>query len=122
MRRVQNEKSQTIIKIRSDRGTEFVNGIITQYCVENGIAHELSAARTPQQNGVAERRNRTLKEAARTMLAEARLPKRFWSEAINTTCYTQNRCMINRQLTKTPYEIWTGKKPNVGYFKIFGCK
>ncbi|XP_031121052.1 uncharacterized protein LOC116024300 [Ipomoea triloba] len=88
----------------------------------SGISHQLSAARTPQQNGVAERRNRTLKEAARVMISAARLPKRYWAEAINTACYTQNRSMIHKQYSKTPYELCKGRKPDISYFHSFGCK
>ncbi|CAH9140084.1 unnamed protein product [Cuscuta epithymum] len=94
--------------IRSDRGTEFVNKVIKDFCDQNGTFHQLSAARTPQRNGVAKRRNRTLKEAARTMIAESGLPMRYWAEAINTACYTQNRSMIHKNHQKTPYELWKG--------------
>lgn len=73
MKRLCNEKSLNIIKIRSDKGTEFINTIISDYCKKDGIIHKTSAARTPQQNGVAERRSRTLKKAARTMIVEANL-------------------------------------------------
>ncbi len=86
LKQLQNEKELQISKIRTDRGTEFVNGVIQAFCNSHGISHQLSAARTPQQNGVAERRNRTLKEAARVMISAAGLPKRYWAEAINTAC------------------------------------
>ena len=90
MDRIANQQEKRIVTIRSDRGTEFLNETIIQYCEKNGIEHQTSAARTPQQNGVAERRNRTLKDAATSMLVSSALPKRFWAEAINTACYTQN--------------------------------
>ena len=122
IRQLQTSKDVKVTRIRSDRGTEFTNQFVEKFCTEFGILHEYSAPRTPQQNGVAERRNRTLKEAARTMLAESKLPQRFWAEAINTACYTQNRCMINKQHEKTPYELWKGRKPNVSYFHVFGSK
>ncbi|XP_075489488.1 uncharacterized protein LOC142528329 [Primulina tabacum] len=122
LKRLQNEKSKAIDRIRSDRGTEFLNQFLSSYLEDHGIKHELSAARSPQQNGVAERRNRTLKEAARTMLAESGISQRFWAEAFNPACYTQNRSVINKNHEKTPYEIWTGKQPDVRYFRIFGCK
>ena len=96
--------------------------MIADYCSSKGILHQLSAARTPQQNGIAERRNRTLKEAAKTMLADTGMNERYWAEAINTACYTQNRCMINKHLNKTSYEIWEERKPNISYLHIFGCK
>ncbi|GAB2292076.1 hypothetical protein Dimus_038187 [Dionaea muscipula] len=120
MRRTQNEKNLSIVKIRSDRGTEFLNEVIANFCKDGGILHQVSAARTPQQNGVVERRNRTLKEAARTMIAKAGLPKRFWEEAINTTCYTQNRCIIKKEHGVTPYELWNGRKPSISHLHIFG--
>ncbi|CAH9088992.1 unnamed protein product [Cuscuta europaea] len=122
MKLIQNEKSLSIQKIRSDRGTEFLNSIIIQYCEENGIHHQTSAARTPQQNGVAERRNRTLKEDGRTILESVGLPKRFWAEAINTVCYTQNRSLIHKTHKKTSYELWKERKPNVSHFHVFGSK
>ncbi|CAH9114878.1 unnamed protein product [Cuscuta europaea] len=122
LKQLQTEKNLKVKTIRSDRGTEFVNQVIKDFCDQNGTFHQLSAARTPQQNGVAERRNRTLKEAARTMIAESGLPMRYWAEAINTACYTQNRSMINKNHQKTPYELWKGRKPNISYFHVFGCK
>ncbi|CAH9132817.1 unnamed protein product [Cuscuta epithymum] len=122
LKQLQTEKNMKVRTIRSDRGTEFVNKVIRDFCDQNGTFHQLSAARTPQQNGVAERRNRTLKEAARTMIAESGLPIRYWAEAINTACYTQNRSMIHKNHQKTPYELWKGRKPNISYFHVFGCK
>ncbi|KAH9697863.1 hypothetical protein KPL71_023789 [Citrus sinensis] len=77
---------------------------------------------TPQQNGVVERKNRSIQEMARTMLNENALPKYFWAEAFNTACYVLNRVLIRLHLNKTPYELWKDRKPNIGYFKVFGCK
>nr|GEW91054.1 hypothetical protein [Tanacetum cinerariifolium] len=82
---------------------------------------EFSNARTPQQNGVAERRNRTLIEAAKTMLADAKLPVTFWAEAVNTACYVQNRVLVNKSQNKTPYELFNGRLPAIGFLKPFGC-
>ncbi|GJX60227.1 putative reverse transcriptase, RNA-dependent DNA polymerase [Tanacetum coccineum] len=82
---------------------------------------EFSNARTPQQNGVAERRNRTLIEAARTMLADAKLPVTFWAEAVNTACYVQNRVLVNKSQNKTPYELFNGRSPAIGFLRPFGC-
>ena len=81
-----------------------------------------SAPRTPQQNGVVERKNRTLQEFVRSMLNEYGLPKYFWVEAVNTACYVSNRVLVRLSLDKTLYELWHGKIPNIGYFKNFGCK
>ncbi|GJZ24887.1 retrovirus-related pol polyprotein from transposon TNT 1-94 [Tanacetum coccineum] len=85
-----------------------------------GIEHQTSTARTPEQNGVVERRNRTLVEAARTMLSAAKVPLFFWAEAIATTCFTQNRSLIIPRHEKTPYHIINGRKPSVKFFHIFG--
>ncbi|KAH9750717.1 Integrase catalytic domain-containing protein [Citrus sinensis] len=77
---------------------------------------------TPQQNGVVERKNRSIQEMDRTMLNENTLPKYFWAEAVNTACYVLNRVLIRPHLNKTPYELWKDRKPNISYFKVFGCK
>ena len=80
-----------------------------------GIRHQYSAARTPQQNGVVERRNRTLVEAARTMLSYSKLPRSFWAEALSTTCFTQNRSIINKRFYKTPYELINQRQPSLTF-------
>ena len=121
-KRIQNEKGYTISSIRSDRGKEFVNKNIETFCDENGFIHNFSAPRTLQQNGVVERKNRSLQEMARTMLNENNLPSYFWAEAVSTACYVINRVMLRSKLDKTPYELWNKKKPNIGYFHVFGCK
>ncbi|GJV68415.1 retrovirus-related pol polyprotein from transposon TNT 1-94 [Tanacetum coccineum] len=89
----------------TDNGTELLISITREYYEKVGISHETSVARSPQQNGVVERRNRTLIEAARTMLIYAKAPLFLWAEAVATTCYTQNRSMIRRRHGKTPYEL-----------------
>nr|GEY88414.1 hypothetical protein [Tanacetum cinerariifolium] len=89
---------------------------------EVGITQQFSAARTPQQNGVVERRNRTLVEAARTMLTFANLPSFLWAEAIATACFTQNRLIIYKHFEKTPYELINKRKPNIKFFCVFGCR
>jgi hypothetical protein len=86
-----------------------------------GIEHQTSIARSPEQNGVVERRNRTLVEAARTMLINVQLPYYLWAEAVSTACYTQNRCMITERHHKTPYQIVHKRKPNIDYFHVFGA-
>nr|CAN62159.1 hypothetical protein VITISV_041771 [Vitis vinifera] len=120
--KVQNEKGFTITCIRSDHGREFENINFEDYCNEHGINHNFSTPRTPQQNGVVERKNKTLQEMARTMLNENNLPKYFWAEAVNTSCYVLNRILLRPILNKTPYELWKNKKPNISYFKVFRCK
>ncbi|GJS17011.1 putative ribonuclease H-like domain-containing protein [Tanacetum coccineum] len=91
------------------------------FCREKGIKREYSVARTPQQNGVAERRNRTLIEAARTMLADSKLPITFWAEAVSIACYVQNRVLVVKPHNKTPYELFRGFKPALSFMRPFGC-
>jgi transposase InsO family protein len=122
LRQAQNEFGLRIKKIRSDNGTEFKNSHIEGFLEEEGIKHEFSSPYTPQQNGVLERKNRTLLDMARTMLDEYKTPDWFWAEAINTTCYSINQLYLHRILKKTSYELLTGKKPNVSYFRVFGSK
>jgi hypothetical protein len=122
LRRAQNEFGLRIKKIRRDNGTEFKNSQIEGFLEEEGIKHEFSSPYTPQQNGVVKRKNRTLLEMARTMLDEYKTPDQFWAEAINTACYSTNRLYLHRILKKTSYELLTGKKPNVSYFRVFRCK
>jgi hypothetical protein len=122
LRRAQNEFGLRIKKIRSDNGTKFKNSQIEGFLEEEGIKHEFSSPYTPQQNGVVERKNRTLLDMTRTMLDEYKTSDRFWAEAINTACYAINRLYLHRILKKTSYELLTGKKPNVSYFRVFGSK
>jgi transposase InsO family protein len=121
-KRTQNKFEVKIKKIRSDNGKEFDNTNIDAYCDEIGIKHEVSSIYTPQQNGVAERKNRTLITLARTMLDEYNTPEKLWAEAINTTCYASNRLFLQKFLGKTPYELLNGKKPDVSFFRVFVCK
>jgi transposase InsO family protein len=121
LRRAQNEFGLRIKKIRSDNGTEFKNSQI-EGILEECIKHEFSSPYTPQQNGVVERKNRTLLDMARTMLDEYKTPNQFWAEAINTACYSINRLYLHRILKKTSYELLTGKNPNVSYFRVFRSK
>ncbi|GJX24420.1 putative ribonuclease H-like domain-containing protein [Tanacetum coccineum] len=107
--------------IRCDNGTEFKNKVMNQFCEMKGIKREFSVARTPQQNGVAERKNRTLLEAARTMLADSKLPTTFWAEAVNTACYVQNRVLVIKPHNKTPYELFLDRKPALSFMRPFGC-
>src|SRR6187397_1120154 len=115
-------KNDKVSAIRTDHGTEFVNQYIKEFCTCKGIQHQLSSVRTPQQNGVAERKNRTLKEAARTMLADTEISEIYWVEAVNTACYTQNRCLINKHHDKTPYELLIGRPPSIKHLRVFGCR
>ncbi|GJW16503.1 retrovirus-related pol polyprotein from transposon TNT 1-94 [Tanacetum coccineum] len=120
IKEVENLVDKKVKIIRSDNGTEFKNKVMDDFCREKGIKREYSVARTPQQNGVAERKNRTLIEAARTMLADSKLPTTFWAEAVSTACYVQNRVLIVKPHNKTPYELFRGFKPAIGFMKPFG--
>ncbi|GKD35968.1 putative ribonuclease H-like domain-containing protein [Tanacetum coccineum] len=100
---------------------EFKNKDFIEFCGSKGIKREYSNARTPQQNGVAERKNKTLIEAARTMLADSFLPNTFWAEAVSTACYVLNRVLVTKPHNKTPYELVTGKIPIISYIRPFGC-
>nr|GEY79014.1 retrovirus-related Pol polyprotein from transposon TNT 1-94 [Tanacetum cinerariifolium] len=105
-----------VIIIRTDNGTEFKNQVLEEYFDTVGISHQMYFVRTPQQNGVVERRNRTLVEAARTMLIFSRASLFLWAEAIATACFTQNRSIIHRRFNKTPYELINGRKPDISFF------
>ncbi|GKD14337.1 putative ribonuclease H-like domain-containing protein [Tanacetum coccineum] len=109
-----------VCKIRTDNGTELKNATLKAHYEKLGIMQQFSTARTPQQNGVVERRNRTLVEAARTMLIFSRLLEFLWAEAVATACFTQNRSIIHTRHKKTPYELLWGRKLNVEYFHVFG--
>jgi transposase InsO family protein len=95
---------------------------VEEYLEEEGIKHEFSAPYTPQQNGLVERKNRTLIDMARTMLEEYKTLEQFWSGAVNTTCHAINHLHLHRLLKKTTYKLLTSNKPNVSYFHVFGRK
>nr|GEY71274.1 retrovirus-related Pol polyprotein from transposon TNT 1-94 [Tanacetum cinerariifolium] len=118
---IENLKELRVKIIKCDNRGEFRNKEIYDFCLRKGIKREFSNARTPQQNGVAEKINRTLIEAARTMLADAKLPITFWAEAVNNACYVQNRVLVNKPQNKTPYELFNGRSPAIGFLKPFGC-
>ncbi|KAJ9545374.1 hypothetical protein OSB04_025081 [Centaurea solstitialis] len=122
LKEVQVNLQSQVQKIRSDHGTEFKNKVLGGYLESVGIKHTFAAVRTPQQNGVVERRNRTLVEAARTMLAYSKLPMFLWAEAVDTACYTQNCSIVNNRFGKTPYELINNQVPNIAHFRVFGCR
>ncbi|GJS99316.1 putative ribonuclease H-like domain-containing protein [Tanacetum coccineum] len=121
IRQIENQLNHRVKIIRSDNGTEFKNRDMLEFYRNKGIKQEYSNARTPQQNGVAERMNRTLIEAARTMLADSLLPTTFWAEAVSTACYIFNRVRVTKPQNKTPYELLFGHKPIISYIRPFGC-
>nr|GEV28971.1 retrovirus-related Pol polyprotein from transposon TNT 1-94 [Tanacetum cinerariifolium] len=110
-----------VITVRTDRGTKFLIKTLNAFFKKEGIEHQTSTARTPEQNGVVERRNRTLVEAARMMLSASQLPLFFWAIAIATACYTQNRSIIIPTHGKTPYHVIDDRKPSIKHLHIFGC-
>ncbi|KAD3640040.1 hypothetical protein E3N88_29263 [Mikania micrantha] len=118
---VEKQYSIPVKCVRSDNGTEFRNHILDEFYLSKGIQRQYSIPRTPEQNGVVERKNRTLIEAARTMLADSGLPLTFWAEAVNTACYVQNRVLVNQRWLKTPYEILHSLTPLISFFRAFGC-
>jgi transposase InsO family protein len=108
--------------ICSDNETEFRNASFDGFCLELGIEHQFSTPRVPQQNGVVERKNRTLVEMAKTMLDEHGTPRRFWADAISTACYVSNRIFLRLILLLTPFQLRFGRKHSVSHFRPFGCK
>nr|GFA28983.1 putative ribonuclease H-like domain-containing protein [Tanacetum cinerariifolium] len=118
---LENLLSIKVKVIRCDNETEFKNSDLNQFCRLKGIKREFSVPRTPQQNGIAERKNKTLIEAARTLLADSLLPIPFWAEAVNTACYVQNKVLVTKPHNKTPYELLHGKLPSIGFMRPFGC-
>nr|GFB88760.1 retrovirus-related Pol polyprotein from transposon TNT 1-94 [Tanacetum cinerariifolium] len=110
----------TVHNVRTDNGTEFVNQTLLDIYENVSISHQTSDARTPQQNNVVKRRNRTLMEAARTMLIFLKAPLFLWADAINTPCYTQNCSLIRLKYNKTPDELMHDKKLDLSFFHVFG--
>nr|GEY81775.1 hypothetical protein [Tanacetum cinerariifolium] len=121
LKMIQRSLQAPVITVRTDRGIEFLNKTLNAFFKEEGIEHQTSTARTPEQNGVVKRRNRTLVEAARTMLLASQLPLFSWAEAIATACYTQNQSIIIPTHGKTPYHIINDRKPSIKHLYIFGC-
>ena len=110
-----------IVSIRSDHGGEFENALFKNFFDENGISLNFSCPRTPLQNSVVERKNKSLQEMARTLISESDIQNCFSTKAVNKTCYILNKVSIRKVLNKTPYELWKGGKPSVSYVHIFGC-
>nr|GFD33176.1 ribonuclease H-like domain-containing protein [Tanacetum cinerariifolium] len=118
---LENLLSLKVKIIRCDNGTDFEISDLNQFCEVKGIKREFSIPGTPQQNGIAERKNRTLIEAAKTLLADSLLPIPFWAEAVNTACYVQNRVLVTKPHNKTPYELLHGRLPSICFMRPFGC-
>ncbi|KAG8482698.1 hypothetical protein CXB51_024274 [Gossypium anomalum] len=118
---VETEIGCKIKTIRSDNGTEYTSAQFQALCKDAGIKHQLTNVYTPQQNGVSERKNRSLMVMARCLLFEKNLPKTMWAEAVNTAVYIQNRLPTKALAHKTPFEAWFGFKPSLAHIKVFGC-
>ena len=118
--RAERTTERKLKTLRSDNGGEYISEEFELYLKKDGVAHQRTISKTPEQNGVAERMNRTLVEMVRSMLSESNLPKKFWAEALATATYLRNRCPTKAVDGKTPYEVWSGEKPNVQHLRIFG--
>lgn len=118
---VEKETGEKIITFRTDRGGEFFSKEFNEYCELAGIKRHLTAPYTPQQNGVVERKNRTLMEMTRSMLKHMHMPNYMWGEAIRHATYLINRITTRALQDMNPYEVFRGKKPNITHLHIFGC-
>jgi transposase InsO family protein len=119
---VENEMDSRIKFLRLDNGGEFTSKEFMDYCSNHGIKRQFSIARTPQQNGVVERKNMTIQEMARTMIMDSKLTDIFWTQVVHTTVHIQNKVMLRNNTDKTPYELWKERPSNVKHFKVFGSK
>ena len=117
---VENQSGKRIKVIRSDNGAEYVSNKFAKFCEDAGIEHQFTVTYTPQQNGVSERKNRTLMEMARCLLFEKNLPKKFWAEAVGTAAFLLNRLPTKSLKNQTPFEAWSGSKPSLHNLKVFG--
>ncbi|CAL2259306.1 unnamed protein product [Prunus armeniaca] len=118
---VEKETGLFVKCLRTDRGGEFNSNEFNDFCKQSGIKRQLTTAYTPQQNGVAERKNRTVMNMVRSMLSDKNIPKNFWPEAVNWTIHVLNRCPTLAVKDVTPEETWSGVKPSVDHFRVFGC-
>jgi hypothetical protein len=116
-----SECGERIGKLRTDNGGEYVSKEFEEYLKSQGIIHQTTVPHSPEQNGVAERKNRTLVESARSMLSHAGLPKKFWAEAVATAAYVGNRIPTSAMKNNTPYEAWYNRKPSLAHMRVFGC-
>lgn len=119
---VEKRTSHQILLLRSDNGRDYVNESFKQFLCQKGIQHQMPIPYTPQQNGLAERSNRTVVEKARCLLVDAGLSKRFWTKVCSTAVYLINRSPAKKLLGQTLYEIWTNEKLDLSHLKVFGCK
>jgi len=106
--------------VRSDRGGKYTSTAFMEYCKEQGIRQFLTAPYTPQQNGVAERKNQTIHDMVRSMLKSKKMPKEFWAKVVQCAIYEQNRCPHVKLDDQTPQEAWSEQKSTVSHLKVFG--
>ena len=118
---VEKSTGRKLKALRTDNGGEYTSTEFETYLKKEGVWHELTVPKTPEQNGVAERMNRTLVEITRSMLGYSKLPHKFWAEALSTAIYLRNRSLTKAVEAMTPFEAWVGEKPNVGHLQTFGC-
>ena len=118
---VEKSTGRKLKALRTDNGGEYTSAEFEAYLRKEGVRHELTVPKTPEQNGVAERMNRTLVETTRSMLGYSKLPPKFWAEALSTAVYLRNRSPTKAVEGMTPFEAWVGEKPNVGHLRTFGC-
>jgi transposase InsO family protein len=118
---VERESGRKVKAVRSDNGTEFKGGKFGQYCTNLGIRQQFTSTYSPSSNGVAERKNRTLQEMARSMLASSRVPLKLWGDAIHAANYTCNRRLTSVSQSKTPHELYYGRRPTISHMRIWGC-
>ena len=118
---VLNQFDSRIKTLRSDNGTEYVKSFLSEYLIDQGIIHETSCVGTPQQNGVAERKNRDLLEKTRSLMIYMNVPKRYWSHGVLTAAYLINRLPSRVLEYKSPLEVLKGRKINLSHLRVFGC-
>ena len=118
---VEKQSGYRIKALRSDQGGEYTSDAFEEFLKQQGIKHQFTPAYTPQLNGVAERKNRTILNMVRSMLKDKKVPKSFWAEAVNCAVYLLNRCPTKSLKTKTPQEAWSTHKPSVKHLRVFGC-
>ena len=118
---VEKQSGYMIRTVRSDQGGEYTANDFEAYCTQQGIRHQTTPDYTPQLNGVAERKNRTILDMARSLLKAKKLPKQYWAEAVSCAVYLLNRCPTRSLQGVIPEEAWSGHKPSVTHLRVFGC-
>ena len=122
LERLEKEIGKRLKFLRSDRGGEFISNEFNNFCIERGIKRQVSAPGTSEKNEIAERRNRSIMDCARTLMIEKNVAIKYWKEAISTVVHTLNWIQLKKDSDKNPYELWYGYKPNASYLKVFGRK